>query len=296
MNWKNVLSETKNIIFTKKIIAFYLLLFIFQLPFTIMYNIFLIMPYTIIINGIMPDTTVIGGEIFGLSPIEFMQVVALLGMILLPLFIVLSYIIISGIVNYVQDRRLGKSLKTGFANSKRIVPSIFLIVLLQFLILNVSNFQIMEERFIGKPVVFFYSFFDVMDKFWKPVMVLPSGIADLCVINLCSEAIGAFVYSFAFIQAIIYLFLSILSLFVVQEIIISKSGIRESIKNSFRLVKNNFRDVSILWILSSIIYMAVFLLSLFLPFGIYYFTLIGIIFIIILQTAFYLQIKDISKR
>ena len=142
-------------------------------------------------------------------------------------------------------------------------------------------------------------------------MILPekitiSSIFQLILSTLFSRFYKPILFSdLELFQSSLLLLVDILLLFVLQEVVISNSGVKASIANSLKLVKNNFFDSCVLWIVASLLFLVIpaslasisfaFLKTNFASYFIKLGIAISFLSFVILQTNFYLTIKDKLK-
>ncbi len=154
-----------------------------------------------------------------------------------------------------------------------------------------------------------FNFLQVLANFGKPFIISPALLNDFCLLDTstCGWAISNFYLGVPLLQVFLYMLVSIFTLFVIQEIMLNNSGTINSIKNSVTLVRRNLNDVLNLYIISLlsfvifawmgtlVSYILLNFFGLYMLLFYYSFLALGFMFVVALQTVFYLKIRRCTQ-
>lgn len=104
-----------------------------------------------------------------------------------------------------------------------------------------------------------FGLFEALAGFGKPILLGMAGVSNFCLLGFvpCAAVFSVFFSNLGLLQVALYMLISILFLFVLQEIMLSNSGAAQALKRSYALVKANAANVLVLWVLSLLIYVLI---------------------------------------
>jgi len=270
-NMKVALEATKRIVFSKEGIIFYLILLFLQIPFIVPEIVYLISFFyywlrTIGIGDMHKEMMLF--QILSFSPPILLFVVVLF----FPLNVLLIGAIISYIASFDSGKKIGifQSLKNTSKKLKKLLLASILVLLLNlfvyapsFIFYSVSLNKMQEtndyfglnrlQETSNHSLYFLYFFLYLLSRFGKPILPISNEAVDLCIINGLSCAPNLLL-SVLNLPSIFALFISLIFIFLFQEIILTEQSFKESVKRSFAYFKNNPVEIAFVWLVSSFIF------------------------------------------
>lgn len=325
MNWIEIIKNSKDALLRKKNFWIFILFLISGTWFLSRFvdSIFILFYLMVMPHGLsLPQGISIETAI---SLISYISLLVTMSLLVVTLVIEGGFLyIISG-----KENSVIKSMKNAFFRSKDIIGIVLLIVLVQYVAnypfsLNtaehIDDVVAPEIQAISMKNASYHgeiiqkitglsstgNFLQILGNFGKPSMITPPLVKDFCMLDAstCWWSVSKFYLGFPLLQIFIYMLISVFTLFVMQEIILNNAETMESIKNSFILVRRNIDEVIILYILSLLFFVifagagALISSALYNTIGLfsvlfyYTFLTIGFMYVIALQTAFYIEIKN----
>jgi hypothetical protein len=259
---KNIISalkSAKNFLFSKRGINFYLILLLIQIPFVVpLYSLLSLFLVSFGFFGI------------SLSSVGHIYLIYLVSLIFFLLNILIIGSIVDSIFLFTIGRKTGifQSFKNTIKKFKKLVLVSFLIVFLNSLSLapsllisqesynslnselqsSISSIEIDIEQ-VTKLSIYGSLFLDSLNRFGKPILPVSKEIVDLCIVSGASCIKNIFNLSNIFI-----LLISLIFIFIFQEIMLTKQNLKKSIGKSFEYFKNNLVDILLVWLVSAFIF------------------------------------------
>lgn len=267
-NIKSALELTKKFVLSKKSAAFYLILLLVQIPFVIQW--LNILPLFLVGNLISPDINLLG---MSLSLIVYLTIPVSLAFFVLNVLVIGS--IISSVFSFGVDKKdsIFQSFKNAIKKFKKLFLASFLIILLNFLILTPSLIYVLSQEpsykpltselqnllppteleQINRPLIYGIPLLDSLSRFGKPIIPISNEAVDLCIITGLS-CIPSILFNAFNLSSVFVLLISLIFIFIFQEIILTEQSLKESIKKSFEYFKNNFVEIALVWLISAFIF------------------------------------------
>lgn len=325
MNWIKIIKDSKDALLRKKNFWIFILFLMSGAWFLSRFidSIFILFYLMIMPHGLsLPQGISIETAI---SLISYISLFVTMSLLVITLVIEGGFLhIISG-----KENSVIKSMKYALFRSKDIIGVVLLIVLIQYvanypyslntaehiddvvapeiqaiIMKNASYHDEIIQNIAG--LFSTGNFLQILGNFGKPSIIAPPLVKDFCMLDAstCWWSVSKFYIGFPLLQIFIYMLISIFTLFVMQEIILNNAETIQSIKNSIVFVRRNMDEVIILYILSLLSFVIFAgagalissvlssILGLFSVLFYHIFLTIGFMYVIALQTAFYLEVKN----
>ena len=270
-NIKLALELTKKFILSREGIIFYLLLLVVQIPFVIQW--LNILPLFLIGDLISPDIKPFGTE---LSTVVYLSIPIYL------IFFILNLFAIGSVISFVSSLRLYEEVgivyhfRVVIKKFKKLILAGFLILLLNFLISNLDSVCAISQRSsynlltsdlqkllptseleqLNKLLVYVVLFSESFSRFGKPIIPISNEVVDLCIINGLS-CIPSVIFNVFNLSSVLVLIISLIFIFIPQEVILTERNFVEIIRKSFNYFKNDFVEISVVWLISAFIFVII---------------------------------------